>query len=164
MSREPIKRPPLLTAISDPSLVTPANSALLTQLLTNSKSISVNYHNNFTFVVDTQTNIFAQSRNLGSIGTTSDQSLYTSVHIKEETPQAQGAAALIITPVAISSSQSSLVDPVLIQTKRKASKLIDDFLALYNTISYVDFFESIEFSRTWFITYFAPRCLKFSYS
>lgn len=41
MSREPVKRPPLLSAISDPALVTPANSVLLTQLLTNSKLVLI---------------------------------------------------------------------------------------------------------------------------
>lgn len=36
-TREPIKKPPLLSAISDPSLINSQNSALLTQLLSNSK-------------------------------------------------------------------------------------------------------------------------------
>ncbi|KRT83720.1 hypothetical protein AMK59_3237, partial [Oryctes borbonicus] len=34
-TREPLKRPPLQTAISDPSLITPVNSMILSQLLTN---------------------------------------------------------------------------------------------------------------------------------
>ena len=33
-TREPIKRPPLQTAVSDPSLISPTNNMILTQLLT----------------------------------------------------------------------------------------------------------------------------------
>ncbi|CAG9825495.1 unnamed protein product [Phaedon cochleariae] len=37
-TREPIKRPPLISAVSDPSLITPQTSVILTQLLTNNTS------------------------------------------------------------------------------------------------------------------------------
>lgn len=104
MSREPVKRPPLLSAISDPSLVTPANSVLLTQLLTN----------------NTQTNMFSQNQNLGAVGPAPEQ-LSGSVRIKEENtqmpivPQSQASTTLLITtPVAMNSSQSSINDPLLL--------------------------------------------------
>ncbi|KAF5308769.1 hypothetical protein FQR65_LT06001 [Abscondita terminalis] len=100
MSRETSKRPPLLSAMSDPQLVTPANSMLLTQLLTNSAP----------------SNIFAQSHSLSDALTTS-----TGIRIKEENtslsiisqPQS-GAAALLISPIAMSSSQSSINDSILL--------------------------------------------------
>ncbi|KAK4879839.1 hypothetical protein RN001_007985 [Aquatica leii] len=101
MSRETSKRPPLLSAMSDPQLVTPANSMLLTQLLTNSAPA----------------NIFAQSHSLSDTLTTS-----SGVRIKEETPSmssivpqsTSGTATLLIAPIAMTSSQSSISDSILL--------------------------------------------------
>lgn len=98
MSRETVKRPPLLSAMSDPQLVTPANSMLLTQLLTNS----------------TPSNLFAQSHTLSD-----PLSLGTSIHIKEENASMSivsqsPTATLLITPLAMNSSQSSISDSILL--------------------------------------------------
>uniref|UniRef100_A0A1Y1N681 BHLH domain-containing protein n=2 Tax=Photinus pyralis TaxID=7054 RepID=A0A1Y1N681_PHOPY len=99
VSRETVKRPPLLSAMSDPQLVTPANSMLLTQLLTNSAP----------------NNLFAPSHNLSD-----PLSLQgTSIHIKEENAsmsivsQAQ-TATLLITPLSMNSSQSSISDSIIL--------------------------------------------------
>ncbi|KAF5290929.1 hypothetical protein FQA39_LY14535 [Lamprigera yunnana] len=102
MSRETVKRPPLLSAMSDPQLVTPANSMLLTQLLTNSAP----------------SNIFAHSHSISEqLGASS------AIHIKEEitsipiTSQPQsGTVASLITPIAMSSSQSSINESILLSS------------------------------------------------
>ncbi|KAK5646464.1 hypothetical protein RI129_004928 [Pyrocoelia pectoralis] len=98
VSRETVKRPPLLSAMSDPQLVTPANSMLLTQLLTNS----------------TPSNLFAQSHTLSD-----PLSLGTSIHIKEENASMSilsqsPTGTLLITPLAMNSSQSSISDSILL--------------------------------------------------
>ncbi|CAG9838208.1 unnamed protein product [Diabrotica balteata] len=44
-TREPIKKPPLVSAASDPSLLTPQNSVILTQLLTNNTEPATTVYN-----------------------------------------------------------------------------------------------------------------------
>ncbi|KAK9709413.1 Helix-loop-helix DNA-binding domain [Popillia japonica] len=90
-TREPLKRPPLQTAVSDPSLITPVNSMILSQLLTND-SDSV------------------YQRHTQSLSSTQD----SNIRCKEETtqtlcilPHTLQTGAVIISPVNVNSVQKT---------------------------------------------------------
>ncbi|KAJ8920875.1 hypothetical protein NQ315_015668 [Exocentrus adspersus] len=94
-TREPLKRPPLISAVSDPSLLTPQTSVLLTQLLSNS--------------TEANTLLFNQSQRGGSNQDISSNQ----IRIKEETsvvpilPQPATSTLIIPAQVSISTIQST---------------------------------------------------------
>ncbi|XP_018572257.1 MLX-interacting protein isoform X2 [Anoplophora glabripennis] len=96
-TREPQKRPPLISAISDPSLLTPQTSVLLTQLLTNSTEVN--------------NSLYSQSQNMGS-------SQSNQIRIKEETnsvpilPQPPPTTLIIPSQVSINTIQPTTSDPL----------------------------------------------------
>ncbi|CAH1110355.1 unnamed protein product [Psylliodes chrysocephalus] len=98
-TREPIKRPPLVSAASDPSLLTPQNSVLLTQLLTNSTNHA--------------STIYNRSVSHGSL-----ERIPSQVRIKEEKNSgpvlSQASSTTIILPAQVSMTtvQSPTTDPV----------------------------------------------------
>ncbi|KAJ8970870.1 hypothetical protein NQ314_000995 [Rhamnusium bicolor] len=103
-TREPIKRPPLISAISDPSLLTPQTSVLLTQLLTNS--------------TESTSSLYSQSQSMGS----SHDILSTQIRVKEETnsvpilPQPPPTTLIIPAQVSINTVHPSTSDPLLLNT------------------------------------------------
>ncbi|XP_030755252.1 carbohydrate-responsive element-binding protein isoform X2 [Sitophilus oryzae] len=113
-TREPIKRPPLISAVSDPALLTPQTNVLLTQLLTNSSPLS--------------DAVYSQNQSLST-----SQELSQHIRIKEETspvpilPQPPPTtiislpAQITVTPVSMSSS-----DPLLLSTYSNSSSPIMD--------------------------------------
>lgn len=68
-TREPIKRPPLISAVSDPALITPQSNVLLTQLLTSSSPLSE------------AVQAYNQNQNIGGSQELSQQQ----IRVKEET-------------------------------------------------------------------------------
>ncbi|XP_045471854.1 MLX-interacting protein isoform X2 [Harmonia axyridis] len=114
-TREPIKRPPLLSAVSDPALLTPTNSVLLTQLLTNnSNEETVAPQNSSVLLTQLLTNNASENSNLYRQSQSPVQN--SAIRIKEEsglttyltdTP----ATTLIITsPVTFNSVPSPSTD------------------------------------------------------
>ncbi|XP_076269184.1 MLX interacting protein mondo isoform X2 [Rhynchophorus ferrugineus] len=113
-TREPIKRPPLISAVSDPALLTPQTNVLLTQLLTSSSSLNEVVYN--------------QNQSM-----TSPQELNQHIRIKEETnpvpilPQPPPTtiislpSQITVTPVTLSNS-----DPLLLNTYSNSSSPIMD--------------------------------------
>ncbi|KAJ8970679.1 hypothetical protein NQ317_012361 [Molorchus minor] len=115
-TREPLKRPPpLISAVSDTSLITPQTSILLTQLLTNSN--------------DSINSIYNQSQ------TTRDL-LSNQIRVKEETtgsvpilPQPPPTTLIIpaqLGQVSISTVQPSTSDPLLLNTFSNSNSPILD--------------------------------------
>nr|XP_023013295.1 MLX-interacting protein-like [Leptinotarsa decemlineata]AKG92766.1 Mlx interactor [Leptinotarsa decemlineata] len=113
-TREPIKRPPLISAVSDPSLITPQNSLMLTQLLTDT----------------TTATLYAQSRGLGQSTQDSNK-----VQIKTEPntvpvlSQSSASALIIPAHVSIHSPQSSTPDSIHLTSYSNSSSPITDPLS-----------------------------------
>ncbi|VEN55843.1 unnamed protein product [Callosobruchus maculatus] len=112
-TREGVKRPPLLSAASDSSLLTPQTSVLLTQLLTNSSDSSGTFYN--------QTRSLSQpSQKINS----------TPVLIKEESSvsMSQSGSSHSMSQLSVSPDHSSS-DPLLLNTFSDSDSPVMDPLA-----------------------------------
>ncbi|XP_049821899.1 MLX-interacting protein isoform X2 [Aethina tumida] len=111
-TREPIKRPPLISAVSDPQLITPTNSVLLTQLLATR---------------DTSNHVFNRSHSTGSA-----QDMASQVRIKEEksnTPipiLAQPQSHTLIIQGTLNSVQPLSADPLALNTFSNSNSPVMD--------------------------------------
>ncbi|XP_044750861.1 MLX-interacting protein isoform X2 [Coccinella septempunctata] len=119
-TREPIKRPPLLSAASDPALLTPTNSVLLTQLLTNnSNDQTVSPQSSSVLLTQLLTN--NENSNLYRQCQSPSQN-NGAIRIKEESTltylaDAPAATTLIITsPVTFNSAPSPTTDQSMLNT------------------------------------------------
>lgn len=117
-TREPVKRPPLVSTASDPSLITPQNSVILTQLLTNnSEPVSTVYN---------------RSLSQGNIEMLPKSS---HIRIKEESnsvsmlPQASTTTLIIPTQVNMSSAQSTTSENMLLNSYSSSNSPIMDPLS-----------------------------------
>ncbi|KAG5879893.1 hypothetical protein JTB14_010411 [Gonioctena quinquepunctata] len=113
-TREPIKRPPLISALSDPSLITPQNSLMLTQLLTNHAENS-------------SSSLFAQNHNQSQSTQDSIQ-----MQIKTETnsaPILPQPPPMVMPAVNISSPQCSTPDSINLGSYSNSNSPITDPLS-----------------------------------
>ncbi|KAK9869757.1 hypothetical protein WA026_003489 [Henosepilachna vigintioctopunctata] len=129
-TREPIKRPPLISTVSDPALLNSTNSVLLAQLLTNSSNdSSSSTHNNSVLLTQLLTNSGPESSNLYRQNQNCSQSS-GAIRIKEENGLATylsdtPATTLIITsPVNLNSIPSPTTDPLMLNSYSNSSSPI----------------------------------------
>ncbi|KAL3283251.1 hypothetical protein HHI36_006399 [Cryptolaemus montrouzieri] len=132
-TREPIKRPPLISTVSDPALITPANSVLLTQLLTNSSNDpSGSSSNSSVLLTQLLTNSASENSNLYGQNQNRGQSSNT-IRIKEESglttylTESPATTLIITSPVTLNPVPSpTTTDPLMLNSFSNSNSPILD--------------------------------------